>query len=229
MSATQINRPCSRETLAVKDNTGRAKTVIIVYYYWIGVTVVSLLAGCYQLYVLEKKREGENVHEDITQLSEWAQKIIGFYKFGFSVALLVVFLNWFRRAYGNLHRLDAGQLRHKEKMAVWSWFIPVINLYRPAQIMLEIWTGTQVKIQKMDPSFVLKKGAPLILSWWLLTLLPLLARPVRLTAADHITAVMIADALEIPLALLVMLIIRKVSAMEAILAETVKKKGAAVV
>jgi len=37
-----------------------------------------------------------------------------------------------------LHAINP-KLKYKETWAIWSWFIPVINLWRPYQIMKEIY------------------------------------------------------------------------------------------
>jgi len=53
----------------------------------------------------------------------------------------VIFLFWFRRAYANLDSLAVPR-RHGVGWAVGSWFVPILNLFRPKQIANEIWTGS---------------------------------------------------------------------------------------
>ncbi len=49
---------------------------------------------------------------------------------------------WFRRAYFNLHQ-KVSYLSHSEGWAAGSWFVPIVNLYRPYQIMKEIYVETK--------------------------------------------------------------------------------------
>jgi hypothetical protein len=53
----------------------------------------------------------------------------------------VIFLFWFRRAYANLDSLGA-RMRHGPGWAVGSWFVPILNLFRPKQIANDIWRGS---------------------------------------------------------------------------------------
>lgn len=58
-----------------------------------------------------------------------------------AILAIVFFLQWFRRAYYNLGRIGRHP-DHTDGWAVGSWFIPVLNLYRPYSIMKEIWYDT---------------------------------------------------------------------------------------
>lgn len=56
-----------------------------------------------------------------------------------SLFCVIAFLFWFRRAYGNTHALG---LRggYAPGWAVGGWFVPFLNLVRPAQIAFQMWT-----------------------------------------------------------------------------------------
>jgi hypothetical protein len=131
----------SNEKLEIWDNSKRAKNLMIVFWVLIGLTVIGLFTGYNELQILKNAQIGEYISEQEANTSDLIQGIIGLLQLGIYIASVVLFLNWFRRAYGNLHRLGIKYLKQKESMAVWSWFIPFINLFRPVQIMNEIWTG----------------------------------------------------------------------------------------
>ena len=65
----------------------------------------------------------------------------------------VIFLFWFRRAYANLDILRGGK-RHGTGWAVGSWFVPILNLFRPKQITNEIWRGSSAPENARIPLFV---------------------------------------------------------------------------
>jgi len=74
---------------------------------------------------------------------------------------------WFRRAYYNLHSLPWHNTRHSEGWAAGSWFIPILSLFWPYQIMDDIWKGTQNAIRE---KFGEPQSAAIVGWWWTLYL-----------------------------------------------------------
>jgi hypothetical protein len=66
----------------------------------------------------------------------------------------IVFLVFFHRAYSNLTVLGPSERRYGTGWSVGSWFIPILNIFRPKQIANDIWRGS-------DGSPV-----PVIFHWW---------------------------------------------------------------
>jgi len=82
------------------------------------------------------------------------------------VVAVVMFIRWFRHAYANLPALGATNLRFQTWWTIGSWFIPIINLFRPKQIANDIWRAS-------DPNWRLDQephweGAhvPALFQWW---------------------------------------------------------------
>ncbi len=80
----------------------------------------------------------------------------------------IAFLFWFGRAYSNLHKSGLEGIKFSSGWAVGSFFVPFLNLYRPYDVMRDLWRG----------SFHLARGAssnewsevrpyPLLSWWWL--------------------------------------------------------------
>jgi|TARA_B110000967_G_C18829663_1_gene533347 hypothetical protein len=233
MNEIEINQEEKR--IEIKDNSKRAKTLLTVFWVLTGLTLVGLLAGYNKLQILKNAQIGEYVSEEEANLSDLLQGIIGLIQLGLYIVSVVVFLNWFRRAYGNLHRAGITYIEHKESMAVWTWFIPIIWFYRPVQIMNEIWTETQEKIKKLNSTYVMKSGGLIIGLWWSLFIISnFIGKYVLKTAFKEDTieqliesteATLISDILQVPEALLVILIVHKLSKMESKLAYEVKKSS----
>jgi hypothetical protein len=234
MNEIEINQE-EEKRIEIKDNFKRAKTLLTVFWVLTGLTLVGLLTGYNELQILKNAQIGEYVSEEETNLSDLLQGIIGLIQLGLYIASVVVFLNWFRRAYGNLHRAGITYIEHKESMAVWTWFIPIIWFYRPVQIMNEIWTETQEKIKKLNSTYEMKSGGLIIGLWWSLFIISnFIGRYVLKSAFKQDTieqliesseATLISDIMQIPEALLVILIVHKLSKMESKLADEVKKSG----
>src|SRR5215207_5646007 len=53
-----------------------------------------------------------------------------------------LWLGWFRRAYRNLPALGARRLRYRPWWAVGAWLLPVFSLFRPKQVLNDIWRAS---------------------------------------------------------------------------------------
>ena len=229
----------SKKEIEIWDNSKRAKAVLYVFWALTGVTILGVVSGYWELQLLEKAQLSGFVDENEANASDLRQGVIGVVQMGLYVASAVVFLRWFRRAYGNLHRTGINHLEHRESMALWSWFIPIIFLFRPVQIMNEIWDETQEKIKKYDASYVFRKGGGIILSWWILFIIShIVGRYLLKTAFEQDTldqliessqATLFSDVIQIPEAILVMVIVYKLSQIETKLANEVESAGGNVV
>jgi hypothetical protein len=88
----------------------------------------------------------------------------------FAVLIIVVstitFIRWFRRAYYNLHLLT--ECKYTDGWAAGAWFVPILNLFRPYQIMKELYVKTIDYLKQKGVSFKLSTSSlPL---WWILWL-----------------------------------------------------------
>ncbi len=92
-----------------------------------------------------------------------------------------MFVVWFYRAYSNLPHLGIDSLRFSRVSAVTSWVIPFVNLWRPKQIINDIWRASDPNRPPHDSALWRGKAVPgIFLLWWcalvgskLLTLEPL--------------------------------------------------------
>ncbi len=75
----------------------------------------------------------------------------------------LTFIQWFRRAYFNLHLQNISRLRWKEGWAAGAWFVPIISLYVPYQIMKDIWSATLDKIKKHHLTSEYPSD---VIGWW---------------------------------------------------------------
>jgi len=221
------------------DNTQRARYLLIVFWVIVSVTVIAIVTSFQELAMLKKMQSGILVTDEEAATSDLIQGIIGLVQTALYIVSVVVFLNWFRRAYGNLHRLGISGLAHKENMALWSWFIPIISLFRPVQIMNEIWTKTQERIRNFDVTYVIKYGGIIIGLWWTLFICTnIIGRLIFNSVMDAETIeeliygsqlVLVSDALQVPEALLVIGIVFQIAKMEKKLAKEIKQAGGTIV
>lgn len=226
--------------IEIWDNAGRAKNLKIVFWLLILVTFFAVLSGYFELELLTSIQEGYYILDGEAEANDLRQGIIGITQTILYIISIVVFLNWFRRAYGNLHRLYGRHyLKHKESMALWFWFIPILWFFRPVQIMNEIWKETQHRIKHYDPAYLIKSGGLIIGLWWTLFILSnFIGRYVFKTTWNAETleefiqsaeATFFSDIMNIPEALLVILIVTQLSHFESRLKEEVIKTGGTIV
>ena len=83
--------------------------------------------------------------------------------FALGFALLVL---WLRRSYRNLSALAVGDLRFSPAWAVWGWLIPGINLFRPKQIVDDVWKGSHPMAPPFSPTWRVTPVPAWSMSWW---------------------------------------------------------------
>ena len=76
------------------------------------------------------------------QASDELQSIIGLVQILGLGVTGAVFIAWTRRVYRNLAPLGTSR-RFRPGWAIGGWFVPVLNLWRPKQILNDVWRGTE--------------------------------------------------------------------------------------
>jgi len=138
---------------------------------------------------------------------------------GVALALFILFCNWIPCANRNARALGATGMRFTPRWCVIWYVIPIMHLFRPYEAMKEIWRAST----PADGTQWRQHRVPLILPlWWALWLASLLAYCVahgwpwegyddswRATGAT-----IFADAIDVPLAIVAMLLVRNIHAMQ---------------
>jgi hypothetical protein len=94
------------------------------------------------------------------------QGIVGLLQSGLGIVTGITFLKWIYRAYKNIQGFGAEGLRFSPGWAVGYYFIPILCLIRPVQVMGEIWRASD------DPrNWSQRPGSWVVSSWWTLFLL----------------------------------------------------------
>ncbi|KOY87748.1 hypothetical protein AD998_17870 [bacterium 336/3] len=146
----------------LRFNGQRAQNTIIFTFILMLIFVIKL--GMFHFkYDYPINLELERLFEIKTSLSE----IIELLSTMITIAQNVVFMQWFRRAYYNLHQKTDG-LAYTEGWAVASWFIPIISLYRPFIIMKELYVETGKLLEEKYFIIFKKLNINLLFFWWLL-------------------------------------------------------------
>ncbi len=83
----------------------------------------------------------------------------------------ILFLRWLHLSYRNLRELGTSGLRFTPGWAVGYWFVPILNLWRPRQILDDLWKATDAKADEWDGAWRNAPVSPLVGAWWALSLI----------------------------------------------------------
>lgn len=148
----------------LKPNGQRAKNAILLMWIMFGLEIVSLISSCLQYSMLQAIRNGETVSEVAVDTNDLREGIIGILYLAGYIATLIYFIMWFRRAYFNLH-MRVPVLNHSEGWAAGAWFVPILNLYLPCQIMHELYAWTRKLLSHRGaPAFSILSTTTV--GWW---------------------------------------------------------------
>jgi hypothetical protein len=88
----------------------------------------------------------------------------------FTVAFVVSFLAWFYRAYANLQTRIDYPLERTPGWAIGAWFVPIVNLFRPYQMMSEMYEETETLLEKNGQTEKISFSKRSLDWWWVLLL-----------------------------------------------------------
>jgi len=139
---------------------------------------------------------------------------------GVLIALIVLFCLWIPRANRNARALGATGMRFTPRWCVIWYLIPIMNLFRPYQAMKDIWLASDPA--GGTPRWQQRRVSPILPLWWTLWLVSSFAsnaaygwtwqpedEPLRATGAT-----VFSDVVDIPLAIVAMLLVRNIHGMQ---------------
>jgi hypothetical protein len=120
----------------------------------VGLAVVSALAEGLYLSVLNEPAPGQVVLDA-------SQARIAFTDVATLAAYVLTalfFLAWLHRARWNLDSFGNHDVRHSPGWAIGAWFVPILGLWRPKQIVDDIWHGGAPSPDQ--------RRVPVFVHWW---------------------------------------------------------------
>ncbi|MBN3932583.1 DUF4328 domain-containing protein [Streptomyces verrucosisporus] len=143
------------------------------------------------------------------------------------VAAGIPFLMWFHRSRLNAQTFDAASQRMGAGWAVGGWFVPVVNLWFPKKIANDIWDASTPP----GPDGTVRERLPggLLNCWWLLWLLTCVIGGIAAEGYEDawslgeiegaVSFYLFADGVDILAAVLAILVVHRVTAMQHALQE----------
>ena len=155
--------------ILLRDNAARAKQIISIFWIMAGLTITNMGALAWRYFLLtDVQNNPDNIDMTMINASDTLIIVVNIAHILIVILSIVFFIMWFRRAYYNLHMLPWNNARYTEGWAAGSWFVPIINLWWPYQIMIDIWRGTQYALKERlgEP-----RSAAIVGWWWALHLI----------------------------------------------------------
>lgn len=216
----------------VKNNSQRAKLAERIFIFLGLTSLLAVVSGVMEYNMLQDLNGGLLFDDTALEINDLRQGLVGLLQTALTIASIVVFLNWFRRAYGNLHRLNIKNLSHNETMANWSFVIPFINLYRPYQIMKEILQEMKRVVVTVVPTYRLQIGSSIVGLWWTCYIIrgvlgqiafkSSMRAETLIELSNSSIAYIVSDSFDVIAIIVTILMIRQVAKEEEMFAESIK-------
>lgn len=136
-------------------------------------SLVAVVSGFAQLNLFSRVVNGEAVSESEALANDVRQGIIGLLQVAFFLATTVSFPIWSYNVHKNLPALGSSRLKYTPGWAAGGFFVPVLNLVRPFQVMREVWHGSNpASVETESDSPFSMSGieradtTPALVGWW---------------------------------------------------------------
>ncbi len=133
-------------------------------------SVVGIFSGFLQIDLISRAAT-VGISDAEAAANDSRQQLIDVLQVAVYLGTVVAFLIWFHRVHKNLPALGGRELKYTPGWAVGGFFVPLLNLVRPLQVMREIWHGSDPAGADRDrtpdgPSIRNQLGTPALVGWW---------------------------------------------------------------
>ena len=156
----------SDASAAYRGLDGRAKSAVIALAVMLTIDAIAVASDLRELALLQEIETGTVSDSDVAA-SDRRQAILGVVQTIAFVVTAVFFVRWIRRAYENTFALGAQYPRFSHATAIWSWFVPILNLWRPKQVINDVWRGSDPAAPVDQGDTWRRRDPPLLFGlWW---------------------------------------------------------------
>jgi hypothetical protein len=195
---TRTTQKYSKSGFPIKPNQQQSKNLITLIWIVLILDVIAFISSYYQYTLLQAIANGNNFPIETLTANDTRERFISLAYLAAFIISAITFVEWFRRAYYNLHQ-KVSHLSHSEGWAAGSWFVPIINVYRPYQIMKELYKETKEYLTQKGIEISESLSTKYLGLWWTLWLTNavignvLFRFSMKAKTVDEITSVTIGD------------------------------------
>ncbi len=152
--------------LEYKPLKGRAAWATLLLATLGVISIAFIISTIAEINLLRQIESGQFITEAQATANDTRQAAIGGLYLAAYIAAVVGFLAWMYRAHKNLDALGYDSRFYPRDTIIW-WFIPIANLFRPYQVMKEIWKGSHPDLGHASLELY-ASSSPLLPVWWAL-------------------------------------------------------------
>lgn len=138
---------------------GRRQAVLVVFIAIAVISVAATISDLLEINLMDGIIAGDSVTTTDANANDNRQMIVGVLQTACLIAGAIVFIRWLTAAYRNADVVAPGTRRYGHGWAIGSWFVPFLSLWRPKQIVNDVWRAGGRDAADAEP------GALLGL-WW---------------------------------------------------------------
>lgn len=129
------------DDLAAAVATAHARARWTTYLLWVclALDVIGIASGFMQRGLLTRIAAGAQLGPDEADTNDAREHLIGIIQICAFIVTGIVWLVWLYRAYANLRLVGTKKSQFTPGWAVGYWFIPLLNLVRAYQIVVDLW------------------------------------------------------------------------------------------
>jgi hypothetical protein len=155
-----------RERSSYRSTEGITKALVVLLGINFVIFLAAVVSGLIDVNLFTRIQAGEFITDQQLTTSDLRQVIIGLGQLTMLIVTGIIFLVWFHRLYKNMPNLGMGPLRYGTGWAIGAWFVPILNLFRPKQIMNDIWRASDGSFAYSPGSFAGRDVSLLVNAWW---------------------------------------------------------------
>ena len=183
MESNYETTPADSETLEVPEAapqsvilyaSSQRRAAVVTSLFGLGIllsiAIVAFNVHRYQL--MDRILRNEGFTERDIEISDNLQFFLDIAWLVWYISTVVAFLMWTHRVHWNLPALGATNLKFNPRNAVGWYFAPLLNLFRPYQVMREIYNASDPATFVDGSSDWRSRNAPAVVKmWWTLFLI----------------------------------------------------------
>jgi hypothetical protein len=148
----------------MRPNANRAKLATTFIWIVMGFQIISAISTFFQYLLLKSVAEGYSITTEAANSNDFRQSIIAILFAILYLFSVVFFIQWFRRAYFN-QEIKFKSMASSNGWVSGAWFVPIMNLFKPFQLMQEIYENAESYL--LDKKLIdEKKSRKSIIGWW---------------------------------------------------------------
>ncbi len=209
------------KTIRYKPISDLSSWVQAIFFISALVAAVSIVSGFMQASLINDALNGRYITLAQATANDDREALIGWIAFGVFLFCAIMFLIWVHRANKNLHSFKNPVLRFSPGWSVGWFFVPIMSLFRPYQVVNEISKASNPDI---DPNLNLLDSLPasaIVGLWWAFFLISNWVGQIAFryilnnkTASDLLNstyAYMVSDAVNLVGLIITLIMVRKIS------------------